>query len=147
MHNTTFQVPEPHFSLLWAKSMQSISTHILILPSRFKMFSKINQKVELHQSFIILKIDPKILFIRIHAKSTKEYFTTLQQRLQMFVCHLVECTAVFSNVCTFPPALCFVNVGYSSKKVTEVSMKSRNNNSFLVIIFLDNKLQLLQPPL
>lgn len=135
MHNTTFQVPKPHVSLFWAKSIQSISMHILILPSRLKMFSKIHQKVKLHQSFIMLKIDPKILFIRIHAKLTKGYFTKLQQQLQMFVCHLVECATVFSNVCTFPPASCFINIGHSSKQVTEVSMKSRNDNSSFLIKF------------
>lgn len=102
------------------------------------MFSKINQKVKLHQSFITLKIDPKILFIRIHAKLTKEHFTELWHWLQMFVCHLVEHVTVFSNIYTFSPALYFINVGCYLKQVIEVNMKSMNDSSSLLIKFLDN---------
>lgn len=92
--------------------MQSIA-RFFILPSSFKMFQKINQKVKLHQSFIKLEIDSKILFIRIHAKLTERYFTKLQQWLQMFVCHLVEYATVFSKICIYLPAFCFTNIGSS----------------------------------
>jgi len=77
------------------------------------MFSKMNQKVKLHLSFIKLEIDPKILFSRIPAKLTEGYFSKLQQRLQMFVCHLVGHATVFSKTYINPLALCFTNIASS----------------------------------
>lgn len=138
MHNIqNFKCLKLSFLLCGPKS-QNQQHAFLILPPSFKMFSKINQKVKLHQSFITLKIDPKILFIRIHAKLTKEHFTELWHWLQMFVCHLVEHVTVFSNIYTFSPALYFINVGCYLKQVIEVNMKSMNDSSSLLIKFLDN---------
>lgn len=130
MHNIqNFKCLKLSFLLCGPKS-QNQQHAFLILPPSFKMFSKINQKVKLHQSFITLKIDPKILFIRIHAKLTKEHFTELWHWLQMFVCHLVEHVTVFSNIYTFSPALYFINVGCYLKQVIEVNNEKHERQQF-----------------
>lgn len=94
------------------------------------MFFKINQKVKLHQSFIKLEIDPKILFIRIHTKVIEGYFTALQQWLQMFACHLVEYATASSNTSIL--LRCGLQLLEGLKKITDINTNMYDNGTLSI---------------